>query len=88
MQKEASEVENIRADAVLDTRGLLCPIPIVKTAERVKSLPPGATLEILATDAGIDADLRNWCRVRRHEYLGCRAEGKEYRAFLRVGNGK
>jgi tRNA 2-thiouridine synthesizing protein A len=56
----------------------------VKTAERVKSLSPGTILEVIATDAGLDADLRNWCRVRRHEYLGCRAEGKEFHAFLRV----
>lgn len=76
---------NIRPDAVLDAYGLLCPIPIVKTAQMVKTLPPGSILEIVATDGGIETDLVNWCKSRKHKYLGCRQEGRVYRVFLRIG---
>ena len=85
---ETQLLPDIQADEVLDTYGLLCPIPIIKTAERVKTLPPGTVLEVISTDGGIDPDLRHWCRSHQHEYLGCRQAGRVYRAFLRVGGGK
>lgn len=78
---------NIRPDAVLDTYGLLCPIPVVKTAQKAKTLPPGVVLEVIATDGGIDVDLANWCKSHKHHYLGCRQEGKVYHAFIRIGEG-
>lgn len=81
---QKSSTAEIQADVVLDTFGLLCPIPIIQTAERVKSLPPGATLEVISTDSGLDADLANWCKSQKHEYLGCWQEGRIFRAFLKV----
>lgn len=76
--------ESIQADVTLDTFGLLCPIPIVKTAEHVRGLAHGTILEVISTDPGIEIDLANWCRGHGHEYLGCQIEGKTHRAFLRV----
>lgn len=76
---------NIRPDEILDTYGLLCPIPIIKIASKVKTLPAGAVLEVIATDGGIEIDLANWCKGHRHHYLGCRQEGKVYHALIRVG---
>lgn len=43
-------MEAIKADATLDCFGLLCPMPIVKTANKVKEIQIGQVLEILATD--------------------------------------
>lgn len=76
--------DGIQADVTLDTFGLLCPIPIVKTAECVRGLTHGTILEVISTDSGIEVDLANWCRSHGHEYLGCQKEGKLHRAFLRV----
>jgi TusA-related sulfurtransferase len=76
---------NIRPDETLDTYGLLCPIPIVKIAGKVRLLPSGAILEVVATDGGIEVDLANWCKSHKHQYLGCRQEGRVYHAFLKVG---
>ena len=36
----------------LDARGLSCPMPIVKTAQAIKTMAPGALIEVLATDPG------------------------------------
>jgi tRNA 2-thiouridine synthesizing protein A len=55
--------------AVLDARGLLCPLPVIRTQDRVRTLTPGARLEILATDPGVLADLPAWCRVHGHTLL-------------------
>lgn len=64
------------ANALLDARGLLCPLPVIRTQNRVRELRSGAHLEVLATDPGALHDIRAWCRVHGHEYLedsGCDA---------------
>ncbi len=53
----------------LDALGLLCPLPVIRTQERVRGLAPGTCLEILATDPGARHDIRAWCRVHGHEHL-------------------
>ena len=42
----------------VDAKGLSCPMPIVKTAQAMKTLISGQLLEVLATDAGFDEGLR------------------------------
>ena len=58
----------------LDARGLLCPLPVIRTQDRVKSLPVGAELEVLATDPGTLQDIPAWCRVHGHELLATQTE--------------
>jgi len=53
----------------LDARGLLCPLPVIRTQDRVKGLDPGTVLEVLTTDAGTIHDIPAWCRVHGHELL-------------------
>lgn len=72
-----------RADDRLDTVGLYCPVPIIKTAERLKRMGAGAVLEVLSDDRVILIDLPAWCRSTGHEYLGARQEGAEYHLFVR-----
>ncbi|MCY3821426.1 MAG: sulfurtransferase TusA family protein [Gammaproteobacteria bacterium] len=50
----------------LDVRGLLCPLPVIRTQERVESLSTGTLLDILATDPGVLQDIPAWCRVHGH----------------------
>ena len=38
--------------STVDAKGLSCPMPIVKTAQRVRTVPSGALVEVLATDPG------------------------------------
>lgn len=61
--------------AQLDALGLLCPLPVIRTQEAVKSLAPGAELEVLATDPGALHDIQAWCRVHGHDYLHDRSCG-------------
>lgn len=42
--------ENIRADAVLDIRGLWCPLPPLKTLKALRAMKPGQVLEVLGTN--------------------------------------
>jgi len=54
---------------LLDTRGLLCPMPIVKASKEIKTLEAGQVLKILATDRGAIADFPAWADDTGHELL-------------------
>lgn len=54
---------------VLDTRGMLCPMPVVKAAKEFKSLEDGDILKILATDRGAIADFPAWADDTGNELL-------------------
>jgi tRNA 2-thiouridine synthesizing protein A len=67
----------------IDTRGTLCPIPIVEAAKAVKVLAPGEVLLVLATDPGIELDMPMWCRATRHEHLATVRDGDGWKSYVR-----
>ena len=66
----------------LDARGLKCPMPIVRTAQQMKSLAAGQLLEVLATDPGAVADFAAWSRATGNAIVESSAEGGVYRFVL------
>ncbi len=77
-----SEIK-IKADETIDCYGLLCPMPIVETARKVKEMGAGQVLEVLSTDEGIKEDMPAWCEATGNEYLGLNEIEGEYHVFLR-----
>ncbi len=73
----------MEADAILDCVGLYCPMPIVKTSQRMKELEEGDVLEIVADDRGIQSDVPAWCAKTGHECLGIEERGGEFHVFVR-----
>jgi tRNA 2-thiouridine synthesizing protein A len=67
----------------VDARGLSCPMPIVKTAQAIKTIASGELLEVLATDAGSVKDFAAWSRTTGHELVEQSADGGVYRFVLR-----
>jgi len=59
----------IQVDHELDARGLLCPMPIVKTAKAMKELAPGEVLKLMATDRGSVTDVPAWTETTGNELL-------------------
>ncbi|MEC8833883.1 MAG: sulfurtransferase TusA family protein [Pseudomonadota bacterium] len=68
----------------VDARGLLCPLPVIRTQETIKQLPPGTILKVLATDPGSLEDIPAWCRVHGHTVLETRRERDNILLVLRV----
>ena len=66
------------ADAVLDAKGLNCPLPILKAKKALKDVPAGGTLEIVATDPGSVADFEAFCRTTGNELLESKTEDGVY----------
>lgn len=67
----------------LDARGLNCPMPIVKTAQAIKTVEPGQLLEVLATDPGSVKDFAAWSRTTGNALVEQTVDGGVYRFVLR-----
>jgi TusA-related sulfurtransferase len=73
----------VTSDAKLDCYGLLCPVPIIQTAQKIKELRVGQVLEVISTDEGIAADMPAWCKMTGQEYLGMERDGDVTHVFVR-----
>lgn len=58
----------------VDALGLLCPLPVLRTAAAVRRAPPGAVVELRGDDEGLLEDLPAWCEGNGHELLGIERE--------------
>lgn len=54
----------------LDTRGLKCPLPVLKARKRLKEMPPGAVLTVLADDPAAIIDFPHFCAEAGHTLDG------------------
>jgi tRNA 2-thiouridine synthesizing protein A len=70
-------------DVKLDARGLNCPMPIVKTAQAIKAMASGQTLEVLATDAGSVKDFAAWSKTTGNELVEQGADAGVFRFVMR-----
>jgi tRNA 2-thiouridine synthesizing protein A len=75
----------ITEDRVLDARGLLCPMPVVKAGKEIKTLEPGQVLKLLATDRGSVADVPAWAADTGNEVLEWHEEDGVFVYFIRRG---
>ena len=71
----------------LDARRLLCPMPVIRTQDRIKTLSPGDTLAVICTDPGAANDIPAWCRINGHELVSTESGGNELVITVRVGDG-
>lgn len=73
----------MEADAKLDCYGLLCPMPIIQTAKKIKEMNVGEVLEVISTDKGIKEDMPAWCRQTGQEYIGLEEEGAVIKVYVK-----
>ena len=71
-------------DATLDARGLMCPMPIVHLAKKVKELSSGQVLELLADDIGSKDDIPAWTNRTGHQLLGMEEEDKVFKFYIKI----
>jgi tRNA 2-thiouridine synthesizing protein A len=67
----------------IDARGQSCPMPIVKTAQAIRSIPSGELIEVLATDPGSVKDFAAWSRSTGNDLVEQTADGGVFRFVLR-----
>ncbi|MHB8400138.1 MAG: sulfurtransferase TusA family protein [Candidatus Limnocylindrales bacterium] len=73
----------MEVDQRVDARGLSCPMPIVRTAQAMKTMASGGIVEVLATDPGSVKDFTAWARTTGNELVEATSDGSIYRFVLR-----
>ena len=80
------DLSSIKVDKVLDTRGLSCPMPILKTRKELKNMKAGEILEILGTDPGSKNDFPAFASKTGMKFLGLADVPEGYtRYFIKKG---
>lgn len=59
----------------LDTKGLLCPLPVLKIQKIIKTIRPGDLLEVLSDDPVATIDIPNFCRESGHKLISEESNG-------------
>lgn len=69
-------MDAVQTVRTLDLKGLLCPIPVVRMAQAIKTVAVGEVIEATASDPGVMADIPAWCRTTGHALVAIRREDK------------
>ncbi len=72
-------------EAELDTRGLLCPEPVMLLHRRIRALASGDVLTVLASDPSTQRDIPRFCEFLGHELLSEDHANEEFRYRIRKG---
>ena len=70
-------------DEDIDARGLLCPLPVLKAAKRMRALAPGRVLRLRADDPAAIVDVPHYCTESGNAYLGLEESGNMQMHYLR-----
>ena len=65
---------------------MLCPMPVIRSQDRIQQLQPGDTLAVTCTDPGAKHDIPAWCRVNGHEVVSIEEQQDEIVITIRVGD--
>ena len=71
------------SDQVLDTKGLNCPLPILKAKKAISQMETGQILEVHSTDPGSVMDFEALCRQTGHRLLESNQENGIYVFLLK-----
>ena len=70
-------------DRQIDTRGLNCPLPILRTKKTLAEMTSGQVLKVLATDPGSVKDFEAFSRQTGNALLSSTEEGGEFVFFMK-----
>lgn len=70
----------------LDAKRMLCPMPVIRTQDRIAQLQPEDVLEVTCTDPGAIHDIPTWCRINGHTVQDIQQNESEIIITIEVGN--
>lgn len=83
VEKKMSAIIQTQYDVFLDSKHLLCPMPIIKLSQAIKKIDVGQTILTETTDPGSQYDIAAWARQTGHELLATENEGNVFRFLVR-----
>lgn len=69
---------------ILDTKGLLCPLPVIRLQEFARRVERETEVVVIATDPGVLADIPSWCRVNGHIHIASEQVDHEFHVKVRT----
>ena len=74
---------SVEATREIDTRGLNCPLPILKAKKALADMASGDVLKVVATDPGSVRDFQAFARQTGNELLEQQTQNDEFVHYLR-----
>jgi len=74
---------DIKADKILDLKGLACPMPIVKISKGIKEVEVGQVVQAITTDPGSMTDFPAWARINGHEIIETIQDEKQITFYVK-----
>ena len=72
------------SEHILDARKLLCPLPVIRTQNRIKTLADGDILKVICTDPGVLSDIPAWCRINGHHVIDSQQGDREILITIKI----
>jgi tRNA 2-thiouridine synthesizing protein A len=66
----------VKADKVMDLKGLPCPMPVVKISKGIKEVQVGQIVQAITSDPGALADFPAWAKKSGNEILKTEQDGR------------
>ena len=73
----------VEVQQVLDTSGLSCPLPVLKSKKAIAKIEIGQILKIITTDPGSNKDIPAWTRATGQELVESTTEGEKFVFLVR-----
>jgi len=73
----------MKVDVELDTRGLNCPLPILKAKKALSTMTSGQTLRVVSTDTGSIRDFAAFCKQTGNELIDQQTENSDFIHILK-----
>jgi tRNA 2-thiouridine synthesizing protein A len=66
----------------LDTKGLKCPMPVIKLQNLARQAQSGDQIIIEATDPAADKDIQSWCRINKHHHIDTTQQDQAWLIYI------
>ena len=74
---------DVKADHHLDCKGVLCPMPVIRISQAIKTIGVGQILEMQTTDPGSRPDMEAWTKQTGHELVGSQEANGVFTFYVR-----
>lgn len=69
---------------ILDARGLFCPLPVIRTQDKIKTLTKDTLLKVICSDPGAINDIPAWCRLNGYQVIETKQIGNDYIVIIQT----
>lgn len=85
MSKTQGENGETRDIAELDARNLMCPLPVIRAQDKIKTMASGELLNVICSDPGALNDIPAWCRINGHRVISTQHDDYTISVLVEVG---